>query len=220
MKLQDLSLKLLSERPIAFHPALGSIGGGATEGLFMSQLLYWTGKGGDPDGWIFKSREEWTAETCLSRREQEGARAAWKRLGVLEEKRKGMPLRLWYRINQARLTELLSSWSDMTGLLVQSDQQVGTKWPTALLTETTTETTSEIPSEHLNRAQTRTSPAPVADAAQDGEGETIPKSPGPPKEEQNKTRSAVFEHFKRKTGLCPPPTNGQTAKWRKEMGAL
>jgi len=81
-------------------------------------------------------------------------------------------------------------------------------------------TVIEPPSEHLNRAQTRTSPAPVADAAQDGEGETIPKSPGPPKEEQNKTRSAVFEHFKRKTGLCPPPVNGQPARWRKEMGML
>ena len=78
----------------------------------------------------------------------------------------------------------------------------------------------EIPSEHSNRVQTRIPPAPVADAVPEGEGETIPKSPGPPKDAQNRLRSALREHFKRKMGLCPPPVNGQPARWRKEMGVL
>ena len=83
-------------------------------------------------------------------------------------------------------------------------------------------TVIEPPSEHLNRVQTRTPPAPVADAVPEGEGEPkpIPKSPGPPKDVQNRLRSALRVHFTQRTGLHPPPTNGQPARWRKEMGML
>lgn len=32
----------------------------------MSQLIYWDDKGDDPDGWIYKTAEQWDEELCLS----------------------------------------------------------------------------------------------------------------------------------------------------------
>ncbi|RLC33283.1 hypothetical protein DRH14_05155 [Candidatus Shapirobacteria bacterium] len=100
-------LKLLGDRPVAYHPQLARILGGVKEALFVSQMLYWQGKGRIPDGWIWKTRAEWTEETGLSRWEQETARKNLCRLGVLEEKRQGIPAKLYYRLNLERLHELI-----------------------------------------------------------------------------------------------------------------
>lgn len=36
--------------------------------LILSQLVYWTGRQADPDGWIYKSYAEWEAEIFLSKK--------------------------------------------------------------------------------------------------------------------------------------------------------
>ena len=102
-------LKRLLQRPIAFHRVFAEITGSATSGLFLSQLFYWHDKGEDPDGWIYKTQLEWQAETALSRYEQERARAALRELGLLEEQRRGLPARLFYRLNVERLTALVTA---------------------------------------------------------------------------------------------------------------
>ena len=77
-------LLMLLRQPVAFHPVLASAAGGATAGLFLSQLFYWTGKGEHPGGWIYKDWKEWEGETCLTQDEQRGARRKLEKLGVIE----------------------------------------------------------------------------------------------------------------------------------------
>jgi hypothetical protein len=106
---KQIILEMIGRPPIAFYRPLASIAGGATGGLFLSQLLYWNGKGDDTEGWIYKTGEEWQEETCLTRSEQECARKVLKQLCIVEEKKKGLPCRLHYRINFEKLFTLLSN---------------------------------------------------------------------------------------------------------------
>lgn len=66
-------IKLLSEKPIAFSPTISRAVGSITAGLMLQQLLYWTGKEYDQDGWIYKSFKEMEYETSLTEKQQEGA---------------------------------------------------------------------------------------------------------------------------------------------------
>jgi hypothetical protein len=112
-------------RPIAYHVVFAEVSGGVTSGVFLSQLFYWADRGKDPDGWIYKTQDEWQEETGLSRREQETARKRLKRRGILEEKLAGMPARLHYRINLDHLIELVYAQSS----LAESANQVCTNPP-------------------------------------------------------------------------------------------
>jgi hypothetical protein len=100
-------LRYLLRRPIAFHRVFADLAGGATGGLFLSQLFYWSDKGADPDGWIYKTQEDWTEETALTRSEQERARKYLRSCGLLEEARRGVPSRLFYRLNVECLATML-----------------------------------------------------------------------------------------------------------------
>lgn len=99
---------LLFDRPIAFHPTYARVGGSVAAGVFLSQLLYWHGRGADPDGWIWKTQREWQDETALSPREQVTARKQLVARGILEERRRGLPAQLYYRVNVARLMSVLA----------------------------------------------------------------------------------------------------------------
>lgn len=85
--------------PVSFHRCLVPVTGGITSALMLSQAI-WTTQALDPtaEGWFMRSQEEWTEETGLSRWEQETARRALRRAGLLEERRFGMPARLWFRV--------------------------------------------------------------------------------------------------------------------------
>ncbi|BBL73185.1 hypothetical protein [Methylomagnum ishizawai] len=95
------------DRPIAFHRCFVTITGSITASLMLSQALYWQKRTQETDEWFFKSREEWTEETGLSRTEQETARAKLKSLDLLQEELRGLPARMYYRANVARLEALL-----------------------------------------------------------------------------------------------------------------
>ncbi len=77
-------------------------------GIFMSQLLFWDGKGHDPDGWIYKTEKEMERETGLTRSFQRKARKVLVGKGVLEEDRRGLPRRLHYRADLRGLMAILS----------------------------------------------------------------------------------------------------------------
>jgi hypothetical protein len=72
---------------------------GPAAGTFLRQLVYWTGKEHDREGWIYKTQVEMEEETGLSRKQQEKARKILRTAGVLEEVKKGTPCRLWYRVD-------------------------------------------------------------------------------------------------------------------------
>ena len=105
------TIKNLLNRPVAFHRVFADLAGGATSGLFLSQLWYWHDKTKNPEGWLFKTYEEWKEETCLSRSEIDRARKALKDLGILEEKKEGIPLRLFYRLDVDKLLLLIAESS-------------------------------------------------------------------------------------------------------------
>ncbi|TAK82109.1 MAG: hypothetical protein EPO20_22645 [Betaproteobacteria bacterium] len=85
--------------PVSFHRCLVPITGGVTAALMLSQAI-WTTQAIDraANGWFSKSQDQWTDETGLSRWEQETARRALRSAGFLEERRVGMPAKLWFRV--------------------------------------------------------------------------------------------------------------------------
>jgi hypothetical protein len=85
--------------PVSFHRCLVPVTGGITSALMLSQAI-WATQALDPtdEGWFIRSQEEWTEETGLSRWEQETARRALRRAGLMEERRFGMPARLSFRV--------------------------------------------------------------------------------------------------------------------------
>ena len=87
------------DTPVSFHRCLVPVTGGVTSALMLSQAI-WTTQSLElsADGWFIRSQEQWTQETGLSRWEQETARRALRRSGLLEERRVGMPAKLWFRV--------------------------------------------------------------------------------------------------------------------------
>lgn len=102
----SIIIDLLGEKPVLFNPALGRIAGSATAGLFMSQLLYWWGKGRE-ENCIFKTIEEFKKETCLTRSEQATAIKRWKKLEVLRVENRGVPQKRHFYLNVDDLVGLL-----------------------------------------------------------------------------------------------------------------
>jgi hypothetical protein len=92
-------------RPVTYYASLNPITGGVLPTLFACQLLFWTGKDDDLEGWIYKTQEEWTGEIGLSRWEQESARRELRKRGLLEERYKGLPRRLEYRLKIDAINE-------------------------------------------------------------------------------------------------------------------
>ena len=87
------------DRPIAFHRGFVTLTGSVTAALMLSQAVYWQRRTHDPEGWWWKTMEDWTEETGLSRKEQENARRRLKTIGLLEEERRGVPARLYFRVD-------------------------------------------------------------------------------------------------------------------------
>ena len=96
------------EPPITFHRCLIPVTGSVTAALLLSQAI----RGSEElepqtDGWFVRSQEQWTEETGLSRWELETARRVLRQAGLLEERRVGMPARLWFRVRADRVFEAL-----------------------------------------------------------------------------------------------------------------
>jgi len=72
--------------------------------LQLSQALQ-----GKNEGWFAKTIKEWQVEAGLSRSEQETARACLLELGLLMERRKGMPAHLEYKVDEDRVFALVDA---------------------------------------------------------------------------------------------------------------
>ena len=154
----------LLDRPIAFHRCLAELGGSVNAGLMLSQALYWAKRTKAADGWFWKTAEEWQEETYLTRTEQATARKQLKRLPCWQEELRGVPAKLFYRVDLDELDRLLFENKD--GGNVQASLQESSK-PVCripenknsgiikpfLLAETTTEITSETTAESVRDRQ-------------------------------------------------------------------
>lgn len=103
-----MSTAYIPDRPIAFHREYARLGAGITGALLLSQMIHYTRAAG-ADTWIHKTVEQLEEETGLSRHEQETARKRLKSLGILEEKKQGIPCRTFYRVNIKAVAQALSA---------------------------------------------------------------------------------------------------------------
>lgn len=105
-------IEAMNDKPIAFNPIYVKIGCGINGALMLSQLVYWTSRTKNKDGWIYKTHEEWGQETGLTRREQDTARKTLKSLGFLVEKKAGVPCKLHFRVERENLYKSLIKYSE------------------------------------------------------------------------------------------------------------
>jgi hypothetical protein len=99
--------------PITFHRCLVRLTGSVTAALMLSQAMAWTEElASDVEGWFMRSQGDWAEETGLSRCEQETARRVLRNCGLLEERKMGIPARLWFRVNRPRLGAALRELSE------------------------------------------------------------------------------------------------------------
>lgn len=117
-------------RPVAYYASLVPLAGSVNAALMLSQLIYWTGKGKRSDGWIFKIAKEWEQETGLSKDQQDTARKHLRATGIVYEKKKGIPPKVHFRIDQEALR---NRWRDH---LIARSQSTLSKDPETPLLET------------------------------------------------------------------------------------
>tara|TARA_R110001583_G_scaffold18501_5_gene73582 strand:- start:2573 stop:3589 length:1017 start_codon:yes stop_codon:yes gene_type:complete len=98
-----MSLLNLLDRPIAFNRTFVDLGVGITGALMLSQCVYWSTRTKDDQGWFYKTQTEWTDETGMTRREQETARKKLVSKGYIEEVRRGVPCKTYYRLDREAL---------------------------------------------------------------------------------------------------------------------
>jgi len=112
-------LPALLGRPVAYQPSLTLLPGVSVQAaIFLSQALF---LGNTPTaqkrgGWFWKEQQgdcdSWEAETGMSAKQQVTARRQLVAIGVLEEKRQGVPAKTWYRVDCERLAQLLAEALD------------------------------------------------------------------------------------------------------------
>ena len=146
------------DRPIAFQRAFVNLGAGITGALLLSQAVYWDKRTNDAGGWFYKTQQEWEEETGLSRYEQEGARKKLKAMGILEETKRGVPCKTYYRINKLELEKALIQYAEnqQTSLQKTSKPDAGKSasqtWENQRsITENTAEITQETTTETTNK---------------------------------------------------------------------
>jgi hypothetical protein len=99
---------LLPNRVVGYSPDLARIAGGATIGLFLSQLLFLSDKGHNPEGWIYKSEAEMGKETGLTKREQQTARRKLLSLGVIAIMRGGWKNTYHFKVIWEKLYQVIA----------------------------------------------------------------------------------------------------------------
>lgn len=100
--------------PIAFHRCLVPVAGSVNGALMLSQAIYWTSKTRDPQGWFYKSQKDWEEETGLSRSEQDIARKLLRSGCFWQEKLRGVPATLYFRVD----CEILQTRLQLFSILV------------------------------------------------------------------------------------------------------
>lgn len=133
-------LKELLRRPIAFHRVFVDIAGSVTAALFLSQACYWSEV--TEWDWFYKTQQDWEKETGLSRHEQDGARRKLLAIKAIEEVRRGVPARMFYRVNAEILAGLIAE-NRQTGAVENQQASLPKIGKPYKETESTTETTTK-----------------------------------------------------------------------------
>jgi hypothetical protein len=177
-------------KPIAFHPVLVRICGSINAGLFLGQAIYWSTRTTEAGGWFFKVRDEWEEETCLSRREQETAREKLRDAGFIEESRKGIPAKLFFRVN---LDAIEAAINDLKSARIPDCQTDGTKAPNkaADAVPTSWHESAQLAGTKQPNRLAQTSPSNIGKSTAETTAETT--TPLPPKPTTARTTKAKSE---------------------------
>ena len=89
----------LLDKIIAFHACFVKPLGSVNAALMFSQIIYWSNRTTNADGWFYKTAEEFEDETGLTRKEQANARMAILAQGWTEEKLCGIPATVNFRLS-------------------------------------------------------------------------------------------------------------------------
>jgi hypothetical protein len=180
---------MLPNRVVGYSPDLARAVGGATIGLFLSQLLFLSDKGANPEGWVYKSEAEMGKETGLTKREQQTARRKLLSLGVIAIMRGGWKNTyhfkvLWEKLYQVIAgsqrpqtvpTQKIEQQQNMSTELVQNvttqppewQQNVSTKWKQNAATQYRENNTENKEIEKTNRENQETWEKTVEQLKQD-----------------------------------------------------
>ncbi|MFG3398686.1 hypothetical protein [Streptomyces parvus] len=145
-----MQLQEIAGDAVAFYPAFRKVLGlNAAATQFLSQAVYWTER--TDDGWFYKTTEEWNEELGLTLEEVKGARKKLKSIGLLTEQRKGIPAKLYYKVDTDELLAVLSGEKPLTVVVKTPKLEVVKPTSSAVenprsITETTQETTAETTS--------------------------------------------------------------------------
>jgi hypothetical protein len=114
---------MLPNRVVGYSPDLARIVGGATIGLFLSQLLFLSDKGHNPDGWVYKSEADMGKETGLTKREQQTARRKLLSLGVIAIMRGGWKNTYHFKVMWEKLYQVIAGFQRPQNVSTEKGEQ-------------------------------------------------------------------------------------------------
>lgn len=129
------------DRPIAFQRSFVRLTGSINAALMLSQAIYWSLRSRGGDGWFWKTAEDWENETGMTRREQESARKLLRDRGLLEEEKRGMPAKIWFRVDEDNLASSLAENANQAWR--KAPTKDNEKRQPSIGTESTSETTEQ-----------------------------------------------------------------------------
>jgi hypothetical protein len=115
---------MLPNRVVGYSPDLARAVGGATTGLFLSQLLFLSDKGANPDGWVYKSEAEMGKETGLTKREQQTARRKLLSLGVIAIMRGGWKNTYHFKVIWEKLYQVIAGAQQPQTVATEKDERI------------------------------------------------------------------------------------------------
>lgn len=124
-----LSRLLGANSTIALHREVIKACGSYEAAALCEQTVYWMPKASDPEGWVYKTAEEWREELCLTRRGFQSARDSLEGQGILESRLQRVQRGQTYtrvlsmRVNVEALTNALGALAQV----VQADMHEACK---------------------------------------------------------------------------------------------
>jgi hypothetical protein len=117
---------MLPNRVVGYSPDLARAVGGATTGLYLSQLLFLSDKGANPEGWVYKSEAEMGKETGLTKREQQTARRKLLSLGVIAIMRGGFRNTYHFKVIWEKLYQVIAGSKRPQTVATEKDERAQT----------------------------------------------------------------------------------------------
>lgn len=141
----------MNDKPIAFNRHYVALGCGINGALMLSQMVYWSKRTKDRNGYFYKTQEEWETETGLTRWEQETARKKLRELGFVSEHKHGVPCKVHFKVNHEALYLALIQYAEKHQSSMWESHKLESGNPSNKAegkpqsnTENTTETTTDI----------------------------------------------------------------------------